>query len=116
MTRSPGRFSAAQERMLYHYLLFFFVTVGAKFVLALVMIYLLLPTDRRCGECDEETLLLEDHPLVRFASRWTPLRLHRRWCPRCGSEGFTRPAFGRRTAERGLPERIPIHAYDVDHE
>lgn len=102
--------------MLYHYLIFFFVTVVAKLVLAMVMIYLLLPTDRRCGECDEETLLLEDHPLVRLMSRCTPWQLRRRWCPRCGSEGFARLSLSRRAAERGLPERIPIHAYDADHE
>lgn len=102
--------------MLYHYLLFFFVTVGAKLVLAVVMIYLLLPTDRRCGECDEETLLLEDHALIRLISRVMPGRLYRRWCPRCGSEGFTRPTSARRAVERGLPQRIPIHVHDVDHE
>ena len=55
--------------MLYYYLLFFFLTVGAKLVLALAMIYLLLPTDRRCGDCNGETLLVEGHRLVRIATR-----------------------------------------------
>mgnify|MGYP006174735807 CR=1 FL=1 len=102
--------------MLYYYLIFFFVTVGAKFILALVMIYLLLPTDRRCAECDEETILLEGHPLVRAVTRVLPGRLQRRWCPRCGHEGFARPRLGTRADRRYLPDRIPIHVSDVDHE
>jgi hypothetical protein len=102
--------------MLYYYLLFFFVTVGAKLVLALLMIYLLLPTDRRCGECDEETLLLEGHRLVRLVTRWTPGRLQRRWCPRCGRESFARPAFGVESDGGRTGHPVPIHVIDVDHQ
>ena len=43
---------------MWYYLLFLFVTVGAKLVLALAMIYYLLPNERTCAECDGETLLL----------------------------------------------------------
>lgn len=93
--------------MLYYYL-FFFIAVGAKLVLALLMIYLLLPTDRRCGECDEETLLLEGHRLVRFVTRAAPFRLQRRWCPRCGDESFARaPVRGIRLPERNPEPRTP---------
>lgn len=103
--------------MLYYYLLFFFITVGAKFILALVMIYLLLPADRRCGECDEETLLLEAHPVVRAVTRLTPGRLQRRWCPRCGQEGFARPPFGGAAAHRrDARNPVPLHVKDVDYE
>jgi hypothetical protein len=89
--------------MLYYYLLFFFVTVGAKFVLALMMIYLLLPTDRHCGDCEEETLLMEGSRLVRLVCRVWPGRLQRRWCPRCGREGFARPVL-RHSAPNPAPE------------
>lgn len=102
--------------MLYYYLLFFFVTVGAKLVLALVMIYLLLPTDRQCGECNEETLLLEEHALVRFVTRLSPGRLQRRWCPRCGSEAFARPPLGSRHDRSPSGPRPRIHVHNVDHE
>src|SRR5690606_13161855 len=73
----------AGAEMLYYYLIFFFVTVGAKLALALVMIYLLLPPNQRCGECEGETLLMEGHALVKLVTRWSPGRLQRRWCPRC---------------------------------
>ena len=89
--------------MLYYYLLFFFVTVGAKFVLALMMIYLLLPTDRHCGECEEETLLMEGSRVVRLVCRVWPGRLQRRWCPRCGREGFARPVL-RSSAPKPAPQ------------
>lgn len=79
--------------MLYYYLLFFFVTVGAKLILATGMIYLLLPTDRHCGDCEGETLLMEGSRLVRGVSRLWPGRLQRRWCPRCGRESFARPVL-----------------------
>lgn len=102
--------------MLYYYLLFFFVTVGAKLVLALAMIYLLLPTDRSCSMCDEETFLLEQHALVRIVSRLTPGRLQRRWCPRCGREGFARPPLSMRRSPSRAGQRLPIHVHDVDHE
>ena len=90
--------------MLWYWLLFFFITVGAKFVLALLMIYLLLPSDRHCGECEEgETLLLEGSRVVRIVTRAFPGRLERRWCPRCGREGFARPVL-RRTVPEPIPE------------
>lgn len=75
--------------MLY-YSLFIFLAFGAKLLLALVMIYLLLPADRRCNQCDHETLLLQ----MSSSGRWLSLAclgtLQRRWCPACGWEGFAR--------------------------
>jgi hypothetical protein len=93
--------------MLY-YLLFLFVAFGAKLVLAVAMIYLLLPADPRCTECDGDTLLLRMGPLGRTVS-WLLLgRIQRRWCPRCGWEGMARPASGDvktgpAAARRGTP-------------
>ncbi len=75
--------------MLYWYL-FFFVTVGAKLVLAALMIYLLLPTDRRCSRCDDDTLLMRPSRFGRIGSRLTLGRVQWRWCPRCGWEGLAR--------------------------
>jgi hypothetical protein len=76
--------------MLWYYLLFFFVTVGAKLVMALVMIYYLLPADRRCPECDGETVLLGGGKGGRLRARLFFGRVQWRWCPRCGWEGMTR--------------------------
>ncbi len=73
-----------------HWLFFFFVAVGAKLLLALVTIYLLLPSDRRCNECDGETLLLQMSRGGRIAARLLLVALQRRWCPQCGWEGMAR--------------------------
>lgn len=73
-----------------YWALFFFVTVGAKLVLAVVMIYLLLPADRRCAECDEETILLGATRMARLRTRLFLGRVQTRWCPRCGWQGLSR--------------------------
>ena len=76
---------------MWYYLLFFFVTVGAKLILALAMIYYLLPGDRFCSECDGETLLLGGNRGARLRARLFLGRVQWRWCPRCGWEGMSRP-------------------------
>jgi hypothetical protein len=93
--------------MLLYYTFFFFVALGSKLCLALVMIYLLLPTDRRCNQCDEETLLIRMTGTARLLSRLTGGRLQRRWCPRCGWFGLARPAraTGGAGAELSPPAR-----------
>lgn len=75
-----------------YYLLFFFVTVGAKLLLALVMMYFLLPRERSCTGCDGDTLLLEGSRAVRLGTRLLLGRVQWRWCPRCGWEGMARGA------------------------
>jgi hypothetical protein len=75
--------------MLY-YVLFFFLAMGAKLLLALIMIYLLLPADRSCNLCDEETLLLQLSRGNRWLSVFCLGTLQRRWCPACGWEGYAR--------------------------
>lgn len=95
--------------MLY-YLLFLFVAMGAKLLLALVTIYLLFPSDRSCNSCNHETLLLQMGRPGRILA-WLLLgRIERRWCPRCGWEGFARThrrtLRGVRTAEdTSAPQR-----------
>ena len=76
--------------MLYYYLLFFFLTVIAKLILAVITIYLLLPTDTRCSRCDEETLLLIPSRARRIGGGLFLGRAQWRWCPRCGWEGMAR--------------------------
>lgn len=76
--------------MLVYYTLFLFIAFGAKLLLALVMIYMLLPQDRRCDGCNEETLLIQQTGVGRLVSRVTLGRVQRRWCPRCAWYGFSR--------------------------
>lgn len=85
------------------YLLFFFVAVGAKLLLALFTIYLLFPTDTRCSGCDGDTLLLRMGATGRMFARCLFLgRVERRWCPRCGWEGMAR----RSASRTGI--RVPV--------
>ena len=75
---------------MWRYLLFIMVAFGAKVILAAMMIYLLFATDRECPSCDGETVAIQFGPVGRLVA-WVYLgRLHRRWCPRCGWEGFAR--------------------------
>jgi hypothetical protein len=75
--------------MLYYWLLFFFIVFGAKLLLAIVMIYCLLPSDRSCSRCEEETLLVKRRG---FGSLVFLGRVQYRWCPRCGWQGLARRA------------------------
>jgi hypothetical protein len=94
--------------MLY-YLLFLFVAFGAKLVLAVVMIYLLLPADPTCSECDGDTLLLRMGPVGRACSWLCFGQLQRRWCPRCGWEGMARPGrSGAGPVPAGERTRAPV--------
>ena len=76
--------------MLYYWLLFFFVAFGAKVVLAFAMIYLLLPSDRSCSQCDEETLLIRTNRAGRIGFALSKGLVQWRWCPKCGWEGLAR--------------------------
>jgi hypothetical protein len=89
--------------MLYYYLLFFFIAMGAKFVLALLMIYLLLPGDDRCMDCDADTLLLGGDRAALFVTRTLRARLQRRWCPACGGESLARPVLQRSQTPEPAP-------------
>jgi hypothetical protein len=73
--------------MLYYWLLFFFIVFGAKLLLAIVMIYCLLPGDRQCSRCEEETLLMKRRGLGSLVFLG---RVQYRWCPRCGWQGLAR--------------------------
>jgi hypothetical protein len=88
------------------YLLFLFVAVVAKLVLAALTIFLLFPTDRFCMECDGETLLVRMGTFGRGVSRVLRGALQRRWCPRCGWEGITRVPYRR----GNTPDRSPLSA------
>lgn len=82
---------------------FFFVAFGAKVVLALATIYLILPAERSCVQCDADTIPVRMGPagrLLAWAMRGT---VERRWCPRCEWEGMTR-------APRGGRDALPVPA------
>jgi hypothetical protein len=74
--------------MWFFWILFFFIALGAKVLLAFVMVYLLLPSDGRCARCDADTLLLKPGWFGRIGTILTFGRAQWRWCPRCGTEGF----------------------------
>lgn len=89
--------------MLKYYLLYFFLAVGLKLVCAGLMIYFLFPNDRRCDECDGETLLVRHSAMTEMVSRLSLGRLQWRWCPRCARQGWARLG---RDAARG-PQAQP---------
>ncbi len=76
--------------MLYYWLFFFFVAFGAKLILALLMVYLLLPSDPACSQCDEPTLLIRTNRFSRIGFALSFGRVQWRWCPRCQWEGLAR--------------------------
>lgn len=76
------------------YLLYFFVTFISKALLAGVVCFLILPTQRTCDRCDCETLPVRMGAAGRMAARVVRGRLQRRWCPRCGWDGMTRTGRG----------------------
>lgn len=92
--------------MLYYYLLFFFVAFGSKVVLAAATIYLLLPDDTRCSECDGDTLLIRMGSVGRLTSRLFLGRFQRRWCPACGWEGSVRAPRAAGTAALDLQQTV----------
>jgi hypothetical protein len=100
--------------MLWYWLLFIFVAFGAKLLLALVMIYLLLPGELRCNQCDHETLLIRSKLAGRLGSALTLGRVQWRWCPRCGWEGLGRrirdvaEPSARELRSRGSPRGRPM--------
>lgn len=72
------------------YLLFAFVAIGSKLILALVTIYLLFPAGRSCDQCDGETLPIRMGAVGRMVGRLLRRHLGRRWCPSCGWTGYAR--------------------------
>jgi hypothetical protein len=93
------------------YTLFFFIAMGSKLLLALLMIYLLLPSDRQCNLCDEETLLLQLSGANGWFARLCMGTLQRRWCPACGWEGYARSPGRKRLAS---PARSSSRAHRTD--
>jgi hypothetical protein len=92
--------------MVLYWILFFFVAFIAKALLAFAMIYLLLPAERTCSDCDEETVLMQAGRLGRIGFALLGGRIQRRWCPHCGWEGLTRRTRGTPPAT-GSPKHAP---------
>jgi hypothetical protein len=89
-----------------YWLLYFFVVLGAKLLLALLTIYFLLPAESTCNQCDEDTILLQARAGSRLVSLVCLGTLQRRWCPRCGWEGFARA--GERRPLKLLVQADPV--------
>jgi hypothetical protein len=84
---------------------FGFVVIGARVVLAVVVIYLLTPSQHSCIGCDGETLVLTAAPgFVRIGRLFA---VERRWCVRCGRTTLIRsmpPPVEPPAARRGRPD------------
>jgi hypothetical protein len=85
---------------------FAFVLLGARILLALVVIYFLTPQQSRCIGCDGETITVEPARGLVGAAR--ALRLESRWCTRCGRTTLTRSP-GPPLEPRGRRLRTPRH-------
>jgi hypothetical protein len=72
------------------WLLFFFLAFGAKVLLAVAMIYLMLDSERDCASCSTETIPLQMTGWNRLLAALSLGYVQRRWCPRCNWEGLTR--------------------------
>jgi hypothetical protein len=95
--------------MWFYWLLFFFAAFISKVLLAFVMIFLLLPTDRRCSQCDEDTLLMRTNRIGRIGFALSLGRVQWRWCPRCGWEGLARRAGAPPRPRSGRPHPATRH-------
>ncbi|HEX7050263.1 MAG TPA: hypothetical protein VF188_08695 [Longimicrobiales bacterium] len=92
-------------------LVFVLATIGSKILLALAIIYALLPTGEQCSVCDAGTVPLAAPPGLTAPARL--LRIQRRWCPHCGETVLTRRAPELRI--RIAPPREPQGAADDRH-
>ena len=89
------------------WLLFFFVAFGAKVVLAVAMIYLMLDSERDCASCATETIPIQMKGWNRFLSMISMGYVQRRWCPRCQWEGLTRTGH---LSRAGVPSSTGTHS------
>jgi hypothetical protein len=92
--------------LLLEFALFWFVLLGSKLLLSAIVIYMLLPKDRRCALCDAEILPLAS---PRAASRiLRVMGIQRYWCMECDRHSLGRPvpsgARARGRALRPVPE------------
>lgn len=82
---------------------FVFFTIGIKLVLGLWFIYLLLPGNGLCPNCDHATISVADLRGVGWLARLC--RVQRRWCIGCGRPHLARR--GRRLTLSVLHETGP---------
>lgn len=91
--------------MLFTWIAFIFVAFVSKLLLAVAMCYLIFPAERTCDACNGETLAVRMGPGGRVLSRLLLGRLQRRWCPRCGWQGYTRTSDREPAAALGSAPR-----------
>jgi hypothetical protein len=75
--------------LFFEYALFWFVLLGSKLLLGIIVIYQLLPKDRQCATCDAEILPLASPRLVTRLLRLA--RIQRYWCIECDRQSLGRP-------------------------
>jgi hypothetical protein len=69
-------------------LAFGFVVIGARLMLGIIVIYLLICDERQCIRCDACTVIVQAPPALRGMIRL--LRLELRWCMRCERSALAR--------------------------
>lgn len=87
--------------------LFAFSTIGSKLVLGLWLIYLLLPENGQCPNCDGSTVAVRDPAGLGWLARLC--RVQRRWCTGCGRPHLARRGRGLTVSVRqeADPEAAP---------
>lgn len=88
--------------MLLDVLLFGFFAIGVKIVLAVGVLYCMLPGRGTCERCDADTLAVRPRRGLEWAYR--AVRLQQRWCPACGESQHARATHGPfiRVADSGI--------------
>jgi len=85
--------------------LFWFVLLGSKIVMGMIVVYMLVPRDTSCTLCDAELVPLEHARGSRRVLKL--LRLQRRWCMECGRESLTRGRLRRYSRRASVPVAEP---------
>ncbi len=91
--------------VIFEYALFWFVLLGSKVLLGIVVIYQLLPKDRHCATCDAEILPLESPRIITRVLR--VMRIQRYWCIECDRQSLGRPLPSRRRLDGASPRPVP---------
>ena len=102
--------------MIWAVIAFWLAALGSKLILAMWIVWVLLPGERECSVCDGETSALEPRYGLRTLARWAGVQS--RWCPRCGDSYLARRSHppllwvGRRDAESAPGPTAPAQVLE----
>lgn len=82
--------------------IFVMSTIVLKVALGLYAIWLLFPADRRCPNCDSETIAVAD--VLGFGMVARICRVQRRWCVGCGLPHMARRGRSLSISVRAEPD------------